>query len=537
MGEHDFDFDDDYIPPLDPSPINAALSGGVSNDPLPTIRLEAGNIEPIVDEVEAALVSARRGLYQRGGLIVSVGHAPALAAHGRDVIVQRIAERGDHALLEDICAAARFERYDARVKDFVLKDPPMMLAKTLKQRFGRLRFPPLTGIVNAPTMRADGSMLTKPGYDESTGLLFDPLDAEFTAIKDKPTRRDAENALAQLDGLIESFPFVEDKDRAVTQSAILTACVRRSLPTAPLHAFTAPVAGSGKSKLVDLASVIAFGHEAAVLAQGHTEEELEKRLGAVLLSGDGAVSLDNCERPLASDLLCQMLTQTRVQPRILGKSQAPDLSTNLFVTATGNNLVLVGDLTRRAILCRLDPKVERPETRVFEWEPVSVAKARRTDLVVAALTLLRAFHVAGRPQQCSALGSFEAWSDLVRSALLWLGCADPVATMEEVRKADPRLEDLQSVVAQWQTHVGVQRVTVSEVIKLATEMTPSFGEKPDFLRRDFREALMAVAGQGGVVSSRKMGNWLSGNQNRIVNGAAFHNVGSRDGVAVWSLRT
>lgn len=413
----------------------------------------------------------------------------------------------------------------------------MMLAKTLKQRFGRLRLPPLTGIVNAPTMRSDGSILTTPGYDDVTGLLFDPLGVEFPVIKGSPTRRDAEHALAQLSSLIESFPFVDEKDRAVALSAILTACVRRSLPTAPLHAFTAPVAGSGKSKLVDIASVIAFGHEAAVLAQGHTEEELEKRLGAVLLSGDGAVSLDNCERPLFGDLLCQMLTQTRVLLRILGKSQTPELSTNTFVTATGNNLVLVGDLTRRALLSRLDPKVERPETRVFESDPVVVAKLRRPALVVAALTVLRAFHVAGRPQVPPALGSFEAWSNLVRGALLWLGCADPVSTMDELRTADPRLDDLRSVVAQWGAHVGCERLTVAEVIKLATERKPpDSGDSQDFARPDFREALMAVAGQGGVINGRRLGKWLTANQNRIVGGASFHNAGIRQGVAIWTLR-
>jgi len=423
------------------------------------------------------------------------------------------------------------------VKDFVTKDPPMALAKTLKERFGRLRLPVLTGVVNAPTMRADGSLLTKAGYDASTGLLFDPLNVDFPPVGERPARRDAEEALASLSGLVASFPFIEEMDRSVALSAILTACVRRSLPTAPLHAYTAPVAGSGKSKLVDVASVIAFGHEAAVLAQGHTEEELEKRLGAVLMSGDGAVSLDNCERPLSGELLCQMLTQTRVLPRILGKSEVPDLSTNIFVSATGNNLRLAGDLTRRAVLCRLDPKVERPETRVFEWEPVCVAKSRRPDFVIAALTVLRAFHVAGRPGLPPALGSFEAWSDLVRGALLWLECADPVATMDELRKADPRLDDLQSVAAQWRAHVGSDRVTVAEIVKLATEPTfPDYGDKSAFVRSDFREALMAVASHGGVINGRRLGKWLSANERRIVDGACFQNIDSKQGVAVWVLR-
>jgi putative DNA primase/helicase len=308
-----------------------------------------------------------------------------------------------------------------------------------------------------------------PGYDDATGLLYDPLGVEFPVIPTRPTRDEARMALALLNDLVSTFPFVADADRSVALSAILTALVRRSLPTAPMHAYTAPVAGSGKSMLVDIASIIATGHEAPVLGPGQDESEFEKRLGSVLLAGDPIVSLDNCERPLGGELLCKMLSQTRVKPRILGQSQTPELTTGAFVAATGNNLVLVGDLTRRALLCRLDPKCERPEIRVFGRNPLALAKADRPRYVTAALTILRAFHVAGRPSSSNRLGSFEDWSDLIRGALLWLGRADPVESTEAVRKADPRRADLANVAAQWQAVIGGERVTVAEVIRIACE--------------------------------------------------------------------
>ena len=71
--------------------------------------------------------------------------------------MQSIAERGDHALREDLSTAASFQKYDARSKGMVAADPPMTIVQTLKQREGkRLRFPILAGVINAPTMRADG---------------------------------------------------------------------------------------------------------------------------------------------------------------------------------------------------------------------------------------------------------------------------------------------------------------------------------------------------------------------------------------------
>jgi putative DNA primase/helicase len=282
--------------------------------------------------------------------------------------------------------------------------------------------------------------------------------------------------------------------------------------------------------LVDIASAIATGHEAAVVAHGSEEKELEKRLGSMLLAGVSVISIDNCEHPLGGELLCQMLTQARVRTRILGVSETPELSPSAFIAATGNNLLLQGDLTRRAILCRLDPKVERPETRTFKREPVATAKAQRGDLVVAALTVLRAYHMAGRPGAPRPLGSFETWSDLVRGALLWMGAADPVVSMIELRKADPRREAMQAVCAQWEAEIGPETVTVAEVIRRAIEMRHG-----ELVRPDLREALLVVAGKGGALNSRALGNWLSSQKDRIVDGFCFTRMGDRQGVAAWAL--
>src|SRR5262245_63978059 len=98
---------------------------------------------------------------------------------------------------------------------------------------------------------------------------------------------------------MSDFPFIAPADRSVALSAMLTALDRRSLPTAPLHAFTSPAAGTGKSLLVDIFAMLATGRLMPVISQGRTEEELEKRLGAAMLAGHAAISIDNCGHPLA----------------------------------------------------------------------------------------------------------------------------------------------------------------------------------------------------------------------------------------------
>jgi len=396
----------------------------------------------------------------------------------------------------------------------------------------------LTGITNTPTLRSDGSLLEQPGYDERTGILYDPLGVTFPPVPIAPTKDQAFAALGILKDPIATFPFIDDAGRSVALSGILTSIIRRSIPRAPMHAYTAPIMGSGKSKLVDVASMIATGHEAPVIAQGKTEQEMEKRLGAALIAGDPIISFDNCEHPLGGELLCQATTQSIMNIRILGKSVNVAVANNAVFFATGNNLVVIGDMTRRTIMSLLDPKCERPELRSFDTDPIETIRCDRPRYVLAALTVLGAFHVAGRPRQTVPLGSFDDWS-WVRDSLVWLGEADPCATMERARAEDPKLGALSNVIHQWGAIIGTQRTSAKKLIDTATDTGPTQGysnlNPREFLHPDFREALLVVAGDGGVINSRRLGIWLASVKGRIVDGSRIIDDGIVAGIAQWKL--
>lgn len=506
----------------------------------PLIRVVAGKLPDVVQQAESALLSADLNIYQRGTFIVR----PGVIRLGVGDAVERnslqILEMGDQALSEALTTAANWERYDKREEQWVTIDAPIRVATIMRQREGLWRLPVLTGILSAPTLRPDGSILEEEGYDAPTGLILNTGKVAFRRIPDRPGQQEAERALEVLRELIAAFPFVNDASRSVAISGLLTAPIRRSLLTAPLHGYTAPIAGSGKSMLVDLASIIATGRVAGVIAQGKTEEELEKRLGAMLLAGQQVIAVDNCEAPLGGEFLCQLLTQQTVRCRILGRSEAPELPSNSFVTATGNNLTVIGDMTRRTIMCQLDPDVERPELRQFERDPLAQAQAGRAEYLVAALTILRAYQVAGRPYDTPSFGSFETWSSWVRGALLWLGQTDPVDTVDVVRAQDPRLDISTAILSQWNFHLATKTVTVREIIECATEqLTVSNGSshypKPEFARPDFREALLVAAGDGGVINSRRLGSWIGRNHGRRMGGLRIGRAPLLHGQQQWKL--
>jgi hypothetical protein len=495
------------------------------DDARPIVRINAENVNETVAAAATALRAAELGIYQRGHKIVYVSEELRPTAEGPEVEAQVIRERGEHALVCDLARTAIFVKFDARAGGDAPIEPPLSLVRKLREQVEELNLPILAGVVNTPILRRDGGVLDTPGYDPASGLLFDPLSVEFPPIPLDPTHADALRAKDFLLDLIKTFPFVSPIDQSVALSLILTAVARDAIDAAPMHATTAPVAGSGKSKLIDVACVVATGREAGVIAEGYDEAETEKRLSAELFAGTRIIAIDNVQRALGGQFLCQVLTQSAVKPRILGKSETMLIPNRSLVTATGNNLTLAGDLTRRAVICRLDPKCEQPELRPFDFDPVTRAKEHRPQLIAAVLTILRAFKLHGKPSGKPALGSFEQCSALVRDSLWWLGLEDPTKSIQAVREADPELRALKTVATQWAAAIGQDRVTVAQVVDYSLENS------------DLREALIEIAGERGLVNNRRLGRWLSKNENRIVDGRCFQNVGDRSGVAVWQLAT
>jgi hypothetical protein len=499
--------------------------------PWPQIRIKQGELPRVINEAEIALLALGREIYQRGGQVVRpVLNQSLVASDDRKTESWQLIPMTRPYLVEQLSCAAQFLRFDKRMNQYVIIDPPYKVAEGYLNRRGKWKLPLLTGIVNAPFLRRNGSICEAAGYDDLSHVLFKPDSQVFPPVPQTPGKAEALIALGKLIQLISTFPFVTPADRSVILAGILTALDRKAMPTAPLIGLTAPTAGTGKSLLVDMTGVLATGRKVPVTSQGKDENEFEKRLGASLLAGDICISIDNCDVPLSGVLLCQVLTQDELNIRELGFSRVIKTPMNATIFANGNNLSIVGDLTRRCLLCSLDAGVERPELRPFSIDVIKEAQTNRGELVVAALTILRAWHLAraaGERLGVEPFGSFEDWSWRVREALIWLGEADPCDTTSEVRENDPMRDQLTVVLLQWQRCLGVgQRYTVQEVINRAVNDPP------------FYTALTNVAmGRiGNVVSNDRLGRWLKRFEGKIVGGLRLVRAGTAHaGYPLWTL--
>jgi hypothetical protein len=503
------------------------------NRPIVEVTCE---LSAVATRGEEALREAGIPLYQRGGTLVRPIIEEVDASHGRRTKVARFVRITETYLRDKLSAVAKWEKYSAREKKAVQISPPYDVAATILSREGEWGFRTVAGVISTPTMRPDGTILDQHGYDEATRLLLvEP--PSMPSIREQPTRDDALASLAQLKDLLTEFPLVNNVSKSAALSALITPVVRGAFPVTPMHGIRAPVPGSGKSYLLDCTAAIAIGQMMPVMAAGRTEEETEKRLGAAILTGQPLISIDNISLELRGDALCQIIERPVVEIRILGKSERVRVEARgTCVYCTGNNLVIVGDLCRRVITAVLDPQLERPELREFTGSPVARILANRGAYVAAALTVCRAYIVAGRPDKAKPLASFEGWSDTVRSALMWLGEADAVDSIETARRDDPERIELDELLTAWAETLGVgkrYRFTLAEVIKIIGERTQAATElKLDWPR--LHAAIHAVAARGREgADSKSLGLWMRSRNGRIVGNRRFANMARDRGTYWW----
>ncbi|MDP1926695.1 MAG: hypothetical protein Q8K57_18140, partial [Thiobacillus sp.] len=377
----------------------------------PTIRVMAGEMNRVVDAAERELAQSRRH-YQRGGLIVTVVTDPGT----RETRVQEITLP---ALVRALAGAATWERFDGRSEDWVRADPPARHASVLFDATSYPHLPVLNGLARQPYLRPDGSLMTAAGYDAATGM-FGVFDAREFSVPDKPTRAQAEAALAQLKDLLMEFSFASGSDLAAALVAMLAATIRPSLTHAPMIHVRAHMVGSGKSYLCELITAFATPQRGTPTTFPADDEECRKLLLAELLRAPAVIEFDNLTGDLvAHKSLCTVLTSEFMSGRILGVSKTATVSTRALFLSSGNNVGPIQDMTRRCLSIRLDPGCETPAARSFTRpDLVRDVLRERGRYVSATLTIVRAWIVAGKPETiCKSLAGYGDWSDLCRQPL------------------------------------------------------------------------------------------------------------------------
>jgi hypothetical protein len=501
----------------------------------PVIQLEAGLLPENTDDAARYLLQSDAGLYQHGNRLVRVGRwegvSPGIKRPtGAGVLIDISPEW----LVDAMTRRIRFEKFDKRANDWLKTDAPTRVAKTLLARNGEWPFDHLLGFCDSPTLTPEGRIVHQPGFDRDSGLYLSNPPAIATVAPSGAA--DATRAAHGLYALFDTFPFALEADRSALLAIVLTALLRRVLPSAPLGCISASTPGTGKSLLADCVSVLATGRTAPVAAIGKDSEELEKRIDSLLLKGDALSVFDNVDRAVKSDVLCQVTTQAHKSIRVLAQSRIVEAPTNVTLLMTGNNLTLIGDLTRRAVLCNLDAGCERPELREFSRDGIAHVLAHRAEGIHHALSITKAYLDAGCPPvDCPPFGSFELWDRMVRRPLLWAGWEDPLTPAGSMREQDHEFGGMSDLLAAWYDQPDWRVLTAAELYEHITARVPI--NAADYGPRDpaLTDAAVTVMGQMGRWSPKELGYRLRQWSGRIINGYRVVNQGKSKRGVIWRV--
>lgn len=488
------------------------------------------------------------GMFLRDGSIVHVpreGEDGYLAAEGRD--------SDGPAQIRTITGQALSARVQLTFECFTLKEAPAAEeGGTPGQTKQATMFPtaaanvvvnapdmlpnlrPLRAVTHTPLVRADGSILTEPGYDQATGLYHLPDDGLTEVnVPDEPTSDDVAAAVVLLDRVTADFRWAGEHDRANYYGLLLTPLLRQLAPPPyKLGAIGAPQPGSGKSLL---ASVLRIVHGGVFRSEmPDKEDEIRKQVSTILsITTAPVVTFDNVTGILRSSTLAGLLTSPRWDDRKLGTNEMLLCANDRLWTLTGNNVTVGGDLARRTLWVTIDPGVPDPHLRtgfgIGDLE--SWARAHRAELIGALLTLVRAWHVAGRPTQPRRGDSFARWVETVGGILAFAGVPgvfDDASSARQVESTDDN---------EWGTFLHAIRAvfgdrpwTVKELLAKVRPTTIEDITRPiplDVLPVDLAERVHKSGGNVDLVA-RSLGRWLTNRDGRWA-GRLCVRASARDG--------
>ncbi len=405
---------------------------------------------------------------------------------------------------------------DSQWGPYRIRPPRDFVTDYLTQMRGRYRARPLRSIVRVPCIDDSGKIHSNSGYDPQTGLFHDKSPT-FDVLPNPSL--DAARSAAQV--LLFPFSKYQFDDPAAEQAlllaAIFTAIERPFLPVAPMFVVRSSMPGTGKGLIVRALVRLAFDTAPVFITWGGSGEEFEKRLAALLLQTPGVLGIDNANgMQIKGDLLESIITEGCADIRPLGYSKIIRVQNRSFITLTGNNPIITGDMARRTLSIDILPRSADPERDRYPFTPVELIQRRRTDFLMAAFTAMQAFRLAGMPRQgLPAIGSFDDWSRRVRDLVYWLTDYDVSEGFRRNKVEDPRRQADATLLAALYEHFGEKTFKGANVITVH-EKVAVYGSATSS-ERALHDALDDVLGSRGV-NSKLFGYWA-----RRLNGA--HNGG------------
>jgi hypothetical protein len=382
---------------------------------------------------------------------------------------------------------------------------------------------PLAGVVAAPVMRPDGTILQEPGYDSDTRLFYAPA-FEVQRVPHVPTQADVARAKDFLLGqMLCDFPWGDGGSYANFLALLFTPLMRPFVGgLSPLGAVSATAAGSGKTLLTDIPGRL-FGATSRPWVQD--DGELRKSITAALRSNsDPVIVMDNIGEfdQVDQPSLAKLITSPAWADRELGSSNQIGVPNDRLWLVTGNNISFGGDMPSRTVLVVLDPHMPNPDLRtgfkipdLDEWleDPDN-----RAVVLYHLLVLARAWVVDGAPKGDRAMRTFRRWARSMAGFTEWLGVPGFMGNADALAEHDEEGATWHAFLATWHEMFGDRPKSASDLLKSAEIAWPGGpGADP-------WEGTFLTKADGTRPSVKGLGRMLAGKQGRYFGEYAVRGV-------------
>jgi hypothetical protein len=323
--------------------------------------------------------------------------------------------------------------------------------------------------VRLPVLREEQVEWLPWGYDEEAHTYTVPGGIEY----------DHEMPLAVAKGWFErhygSFPYYDDRSKAVQLTAMLAPFVRHLMPAGCLRKgflWKANKSDSGKSIAAKSALYPVMGSAAA--AKMKRREELDKEIEGFVRSAAAYIFLDNVYGGIASATLDQLVTSKELIFRGMGGHGMVRAKFEGLLMVTGNDLESNEDAARRFLLVDLFAE-DDPAERVIR-EPMTddlMESARwRGEALAVLCALVRNWDDAGRPTGPTIDRTFPDFTGVLGGIVTAAGFADPIKPPAKEESLTPDQADfgalLRELLREMEGERQAERVcTLEDLARLA----------------------------------------------------------------------
>lgn len=419
--------------------------------------------------------------------------------------------------------------------------PPNDVVAALLERRHYPGFPPLERVVTVPVLDRDGRLDARPGYNASAEVFYD----EPVALRDLRARVAVEDPLVMLKSvrdedvawaldlllneLLGDFPFVDQASRANALGLLLTPFLKSMISgPIPLGLFDAPDNGTGKTTCAQAVLLPAFG-VVADQAPLESDAEYRKNLTTAVRFATPVILWDNLVGKVDSSALATFLTSEIWRDRQLGGNEHVVGPASTMLVGTANQAELSRELARRSVRVSLDTRQERPtEGRAFRHpDLLGWGVERRSDLILAALTLIRAWLSQGvdpdtgefdqnaLPQGPAESSDHPEWTRIVGGVLANTGVGGFLANRRQFwEEVDPEQAEWREFVAEWHA-LGLEPLHADELVG-------------QIYVTNLRHALpLTLKAARHDQLTQRLGTELGLRKNRVFGGLVIRKVGAR----------